>query len=150
MKKSIALFAIATVVGLGCSTASAQFKDADAAIDYREAAMTLMGSHFGRMGPVAKKEAPFDAEAIRANVAIFSTIAALPWVAYGPGTEGGAAKPSVWSDAKGFKQKQDDFKVAVTKLDAAAEKGDFDAFRVAFGAVGKSCKACHDSYREKD
>ncbi|MFT0547814.1 c-type cytochrome [Allopusillimonas ginsengisoli] len=150
MKKSIALFAIATVVGLGCSTASAQFKDADAAIDYREAAMTLMGSHFGRMAPVAKKEAPFDAEAIRANVAIFSTIAALPWVAYGPGTEGGEAKSNIWSDAEGFKQKQDDFKQAVTKLDAAAEAGDFDAFRVAFGAVGKSCKACHDSYRNKD
>lgn len=149
-KKSITLFVAAAVFGLACSTASAQFKDAEAAVDYREAAMTLMGSHFGRMGPVAKKEAPFDADAIRANVAVFSTLAALPWAAYAQGYEGGQAKPNIWSDAEGFKQKRDDFEQAVQKLDAAAEAGDFDAFRVAFGAVGKSCKACHDAYREKD
>jgi adenylosuccinate lyase len=150
MKQRIALFAAAALLGVAATPAHAQFKDADAAKDYREAVMTLMGSHFGRMGPVAKKEAPFDKEAIRANVAVLNTLANLPWVAFGPGTEGGESKPAIWKDPEGFKQAQDKFHTGMKKLNAAAEAGDFDAFRVAFGEVGKSCKSCHDSYREKD
>ncbi|TEA78086.1 c-type cytochrome [Allopusillimonas ginsengisoli] len=150
MKKRIALFATAAVVTLACMPAGAQFKDADAAIDYREAAMTLLGSHFGRMAPVAKKEAPYDKDAIKANVAILNTLATLPWAGFGEGTEGGDAKDEIWSDPEGFKQAEDKFHAGMKKLTAAADAGDFDAFRVAFGEVGKSCKSCHDSYREKD
>ncbi|HUG57298.1 MAG TPA: cytochrome c, partial [Candidimonas sp.] len=48
-----------------------------------------------------------------------------------------------------FKQAQDKFNTGMGKLTVAADAGDFDAFRVAFGEVGKSCKSCHDAYREK-
>jgi cytochrome c556 len=37
----------------------------------------------------------------------------------------------------------------VAKLDAAAKTGNVDQIKVAFGAVGQSCKACHDAYRAK-
>ena len=37
----------------------------------------------------------------------------------------------------------------VAKLDAAAKKGNLDAIKTAFGDVGGTCKACHDSYRAK-
>ncbi|MYN14737.1 cytochrome c [Pusillimonas sp. TS35] len=149
MKRSIVIFA-ATSALLASAPALAQFKDAEAAQEYRHAAMELMGSHFGRMAPVAKKEAPYDKEAIRANVAILNTLATLPWAGFGPGTEGGDAKPEIWKDPEGFKQAEDKFHAGMKKLTAAADAGDFDAFRVAFGEVGKSCKSCHDSYRTDD
>jgi cytochrome c556 len=36
----------------------------------------------------------------------------------------------------------------VAKLTAAAKTGNLDAVKTAFGAVGQSCKACHDAYRK--
>lgn len=149
MKRKLGLFAAAGLIALVSTPSMAQFAKAEDAVKYREAAMTLMGSHFGRMAPVAKKEAPYDKEKIKENVALLNVLAALPWVAYGPGTEGGEAKPKVWSDPEGFKKAQEQFNTGMVKLTAAADAGDFDAFRVAFGGVGKSCKSCHDSYREK-
>lgn len=149
MRKKLGLFVAAGLISLASTPSMAQFAKAKDAVKYREAAMTLMGSHFGRMGPVAKKEAPYDKDKIKENVALLNTLAALPWVAYGAGTEGGEAKAEIWSDPDGFKQAQDQFKAGMVKLTAAADAGDFDAFRVAFGTVGKSCKSCHDSYRKK-
>ena len=34
------------------------------------------------------------------------------------------------------------------KLNAAAKTGNLDAIKTAFGAVGQSCKACHDDFRK--
>lgn len=147
--KKLGLFVAAGLIALSSTPSMAQFAKAEDAVKYREAAMTLMGSHFGRMAPVAKKEAPYDKEKIKENVALLNVLAKLPWAAYGKGTEGGEAKAEVWSDAEGFKQAQEKFKTGLGKLTVAADAGDFDAFRVAFGEVGKSCKSCHDSYRKK-
>lgn len=58
------------------------------------------------------------------------------------------AKPEIWSDAAGFKQKEQAFQDGVAKLSAAADSGDLAKVRAAFGAVGASCKACHDAYRK--
>lgn len=147
MKKQI------TVLALACTTffsavANAQFAKPEDGIEYRQAAKVLLASHFGRMVPVIKGEVPYDAEAIKENVAILNTLAALPWVAFGPGFEGGDAKPEVWSDAKGFEEKRENFKVAIQNLSAAADSSDLNKLKAAFGKAGQSCKSCHDAYRK--
>lgn len=149
MKKKLAVLASATILALAATPSMAQFAKAEDAIDYRASAMLLIGSHFGRMAPVAKKEIPYNAEQIKANVAVLSVLAKLPWAGFAAaGSEGGDAKDDVWLDPEGFKQAEDDFLAAMDKLSVAADSGDFDAFRVAFGNTGKSCKACHDAYRK--
>jgi cytochrome c556 len=35
----------------------------------------------------------------------------------------------------------------VAKLNAAAKGGNLDAIKAAAGAVGQSCKACHDAFQ---
>jgi len=145
----LAFAACVSVTSLWPAAAHAQFAKPADAIKYRQSALALMGSHFGRMQPVIKGQAPYDAEQIKANVQILNTLAALPWAAFGPGTEGGDARPEVWSDAAGFQQKRERFAENMTKLTAAADSGDLDKLRAAFGDVGASCKACHDSYRKK-
>jgi len=151
MKKLSTLAAIAcvTLAPLWSTPAAAQFAKAEDAIKYRQSAFTLMSSHFGRMQPVVKGQAPFDAAQIKANVEVLKTLSALPWAGFGPGSEGGAALPKVWSDAEGFKQKREQLAEGIAKLSAAADAGDLDKLRVAFGDVGASCKACHDSFRKK-
>ena len=145
----LAAAACAIAVSVWSAPAQAQFAKPESAIKYRQAALTLMASHFGRMQPVVKGQAPYDAEQIKANVQLLNTLAALPWAGFGPGTEGGEARPEIWSDAAGFKQKQDALLENMAKLQVAADSGDLNKVRAAFGDVGASCKSCHDSYRQK-
>ncbi len=138
-----------------CSTlwagaAQAQFVKPDDAVNYRQSAMTLVASHFGRMQPVMKGQVPYDAAAIKANVELLKTLSALPWAAFVAGSEKNSeSRPEVWSDPAGFKAAQVKFEAAIDKLAAAANGGELDKVRVAFGDVGASCKACHDSYKVK-
>ena len=111
MKKLSMLAALAcmTVGPLLATSAQAQFAKPEDAVKYRQSALSLMASHFGRMTPVIKGQAPYDAAQIKANVEVLKTLSALPWTAFGAGTEGGDARPEIWSDAAGFKQKQQAF-----------------------------------------
>ncbi|MCD0502256.1 c-type cytochrome [Bordetella petrii] len=145
----LAAAACCGVMSLWSTPSLAQFAKPADAIKYRQSALTLMASHFGRMQPVVKGQAPYDAAQIKANVQLLNTLSELPWAGFGPGTEGGDALPEVWSDAAGFQQKRDRMKEAMGKLSAAADSGDLNQLRAAFGDVGASCKSCHDSYRKK-
>ena len=131
-------------------SAQAQFAKPEDAVKYRQSALQLIASHFGRMQPVMKGQVPYDAAAIKANVELLKTLSVLPWAGFVEGSQAGtSAKPEVWSDAAGFKAAQSKFEGAVDKLAVAANSGDLDRVRAAFGDVGASCKACHDSYRVK-
>jgi len=152
MKKLSLLAVTCSLLGsLWAGSAYAQFAKPEDAVKYRQSALTLINSHFGRMQPVIKGQAPYDAAAIKANVAILKTLSTLPWAGFTADSKGvtSSAKPDVWSDAAGFKAAQDKFNDAIGKLSAAADSGDLEKVRTAFGDVGASCKACHDSYRVK-
>ena len=151
MNSFAARFTLAGLLFGACTigTAHAQFAKPEDAIKYRQSALTLIGSHFGRMGPVVKGQSDYNAEQIKANVATLKTLSTLPWAGFGPGTEGGGARSEVWSDAAGFKQAQEKFLTSVDNLSAAADSGDLGKVRAAFGDTAASCKACHDSYRQK-
>jgi len=140
----VAVFSVAAV-----APAQAQFAKPEVAIKYRQSALTLLASHFGRMDGVVKGQVPYDVEAIKQNVAIVSMLAQLPWAAFGEGTEGGGARPEVWSKREGFDAAQVRLNGAVAELSAAADTGDLGKLREAFGKVGASCKACHDDYRKR-
>jgi len=151
MKKlSILLVSGALLSPLWMPTASAQFAKPEDAIKYRQSALVVLASQFGRMQPTIKGQVPYDAAAIKANVALVQTLSTLPWSAFGAGTQGNSSsKSEVWSDAAGFKAAQTKFEATVVKLSAAADSGDLDKLRTAYGDVSASCKACHDAYRVK-
>lgn len=150
--KIFASLAVAAIA-LGMSThASAQLEKAEDAIQYRQSALFVMGQHFGRIGAMANGKAPYDAKAAQDNADIVATLAHLPWVAFGPGTDKGArtkAKPNIWTEQGKFKEHADKMQTATTQLAAAAKTNNLDNLKVAFGDAAKSCKACHDNYRAK-
>jgi len=145
------LLTAAAVAGLMTALpAAAQFQKPEDAIKYRQSALTVMANHFGRIGAMAQGKVPFDAKAAADNAAIVSVMAHLPFTAFGEGTDKGAptrAKPEVWKEAAKFKAAQEKMVGEVAKLDAAAKAGNLDAIKAAAGAVGGSCKACHDDFR---
>lgn len=67
-------------------------------------------------------------------------------VAYGGKTR---ALPEIWSTYPKIAEKGEAYVNAVTALAAVAGDG-IDALRSKIGAVGKSCKGCHDNFREED
>jgi cytochrome c556 len=145
------LLAAATVAGLATALpAAAQWQKPEDAIKYRQSVFTVMANHFGRIGAMAQGRVPFDAKAAAENAVIVSDMAKLPWAAFGTGTDKGMpnrAKAEVWSDGAKFKAAADKMVAEVAKLDAAAKSGNLDQLKAAAGAVGSSCKACHDDFR---
>ncbi len=135
-----------------CSlSASAQFAKPEDAIKYRKSALTVMGTHFGRLGAMAQGRVPFDAKAAADNADIVANMAKLPWAAFVEGTDSGdtKAKPEIWKQSAKFKEAADKLQAESIKLAAAAHSGKEDAFKAAFTATAGTCKSCHDDFRAK-
>lgn len=147
--KRFAMFALAVVCAAVALPASAQFAKSEDAIKYRQSALFMMSQHFGRLGAMANGRVPYDAAAATMNAEVVADLAKLPWAAFGPGTEGGKAKPEIWKEQAKFKEHSDKLVAETGKLLVAAKAGNLDALKAAFGPAGASCKACHDSFRDK-
>lgn len=147
--QKLILATTATVLAIGTGAVFAQFQNAEKAVDYRESVFTVMGTHFGRIGAVVKGEAPFNKDEVAKNAAIVAMMSTLPWQAFGPGTEGGKAKPEVWSDNTKFKAASEKMQLAVADLNKVAQSGDQENIKKAFGAAGATCKGCHDDFKKK-
>ncbi len=143
---SAALAALTLTLAL---PAAAQFAKPEDAIKYRQSALSVMGTHFGRIGAMVNGRVPFDAAAAQQNAEVVAMMSSLPWQGFGPGTEGGRAKPEIWKESAKFKELGDDMNKKVAALNAASKTGNLDAIKTAFGAAGGSCKACHDAFQAK-
>lgn len=149
MKKALSI-ALAAAAIVSAAPAMAQFQKPEDAIKYRKAAFTVTAAHFSRIGAMANGRVPFDAKVAAENAALVETMSKLPWDAFGPGTDKGdtRALPAIWTEQAQFKAGADKFQAEAAKLNAAAKTGNLDAIKTAFGAVGQTCKACHDNYRK--
>jgi cytochrome c556 len=139
------------VAALLCAGGALAQQKPEDAIKYRQSALFLLGQHFGPIAAMAQAKIPFDKDAAARNAALAETFSKLPWDRFGPGTDQGntKAKPEVWTKQADFKAKADKMQSEVAKLAQVAKSGDFDALKAQVGETGKSCKACHDEYRNK-
>jgi len=147
--QKIVLATTATVLTIGSGFAFAQFQKPEDAIKYRQSAFTVMANSFGKIGAVVKGEAPYNKDEVVKNAAIVTMISTLPWQAFGPGTEGGKAQSDIWSDNAKFKSASEKMQLAVVDLNKAAQSGDLESIKKAFGTAGASCKNCHDDFKKK-
>jgi cytochrome c556 len=128
----------------------------------KEAALALMERRhedYERIGDAMKvisrelrADTP-DLAAVRQNAA---TIAALSpqvqsWFPAGTGPDVGdtEALAAIWENPQDFAAKARDFDRAAQAFNAAAQSGDVAAIRSAQADLGRTCKACHDLYREE-
>ncbi|GAB4090941.1 c-type cytochrome [Hydrogenophaga soli] len=143
---------IVLLTALACAAvpAMAQFQKPEDAVKYRQSAFSVMASHFGRLGAMASGKAPYDAKLAQENAAVVEFMSKLPWAGFTPSTEGvkSKAKPEVWMDKAKFDQGAEKMVAEVAKLNTAAKAGNLDALKAAFGETAKTCKACHDAFRE--
>jgi cytochrome c556 len=149
MKKTILSVFAATTLLAAASAQAISFKKPEEAVKYRQSTFSVMATHFGDIGAMVKGDQPFDAKAAAANADIVATLSALPWAAFGPGTEGGKAKPAIWKEMDKVKAGANDLQKAAADLKTAAASGNLDNVKKAFAATQKTCKSCHDSYKDK-
>ncbi len=147
--QKIVLASTAIALAISAGFAFAQFQKPEDAIKYRQSAFTVMSNSFAKIGAVVKGEAPYNKDEVAKNAAIVAMISTLPWQAFGPGTEGGKAQSDVWSDNAKFKAASEKMQLAVVDLNKAAQSGDLDSIKKAFGVAGASCKNCHDDFKKK-
>ena len=128
----------------------------------REQALALMkerhdnyekiGDAMKVIGRELKGDSP-DLAAVRSNADTIAALApqAASWFPQGTGPDVGKthAKAEIWQKPEDFKAKADDFSKAALAFQSATRGTDVDAMRTAQADLGKSCKACHDSYRSK-
>ena len=145
--------AAATVAGLLTALpAAAQFAKPEDAVKYRKAGMTMMGAHFGRIGAMAQGKVPFDGAVAASNAAAVAYFANFPFAGFVEGTAGtekGTPKANVWTDRAKFDAGAKKMQEETAKLAVAAKANNLDTLKAAFGEAAKTCKACHDDYRNE-
>ncbi len=150
--KTIALSAL-LLSGTAGSTAALAEGGHSKAIDYRNSVMTVLKWNMGAMGAVLKGERPYDRDQFKRHAQDLAGAAHLDLLAGFPeGSDEGEdtdARMDIWMDWKGFEEKYADLKTASRDLaETAAGSGGLQAIGPKFGAVGKACKACHDSFKD--
>jgi cytochrome c556 len=108
----------------------------------------------GKANKVLRRELSADAPdiaAVHSAAARISSLAgkASNWFPHGTGPEVGktGAKPEIWKQQADFNARLRDFQGAARALRQAAARGDGNAAKAGYASLGKTCKACHDSYR---
>lgn len=98
-----------------------------------------------------KSDAP-DLAVIRTSAATINDLArkSANWFPAGTGQDvlpKTRALPAIWQKPEDFAAKDRDLREAAEAFHAAAQAGDLTQVNDRFEALGKTCKACHDTYR---
>jgi cytochrome c556 len=149
MKKAVSIAALAAL-GLSVALdAAAQAKPEDL-VKQRKAAFTLTAKYFAPIGAMVQGKAPYDAAVVARNAGYLEVLSKMPWDGFQASTadvKDTRAKPEAYREMDKFNAGAEKMQAEIAKLASAAKAGDQNAVKAAFGAVGQSCKACHDAYR---
>ena len=147
MKPVSALLMLCAAIGLAACSGTPVEKGPNS--EARTAAFKKMMPDFTSMGKMVKDEEPYDVEKFKTAAASFDTLSKAPFEHFTSDGEGkdGDTLPNIWTDAAKFKAEEDKFHAAVAVLNEKAQAGNLADIKVAYGDVGASCKACHDTFR---
>ncbi len=138
----LAVFLTAIIGATATSAADDPIKD-------RKELMKANGKSLKGVVAMLKGEVAYDGVVAEKAMKDVNTSLATFVTLFPKGSEIGgetAAKPEIWDNKVEFDSIAKDLQAATTKA-AAAASGGLDAFKVAFGDVGKACKSCHEKFR---
>ncbi len=147
---------VGIVVGV-CALAAAGAAlalDVDAAIKARHDYFHGVGKANKALSEELKKPAPVVADLAQYAAVLDAEAPKLgTYFPAGTGLDTGlktGARPDIWSKPAEFKKDADAFAVAAHNLNAAAKGGDLAAIKTAAGALGGTCKTCHETFRKEE
>lgn len=155
--KAVMSLALSGSLLLASAAVAQDGDEIEGAIEYRQAALSTLGWNFGPLGAMAKGDMDYDAEEAAMRAERVKQLSVMPWEGFVEGSlqsdEHGidtGALAEIGADWQDFEDKQRRMQEEAAKLAEVAANGDFAALREQVAATGKSCKSCHDDYREEE
>ena len=154
--KAASFLGILTATGIiltsGLSLASDPMEDA---IKARKALMTLYGMNIGQLGAMAKGEMEYDPAKAKTAAVNLNTLASMNHSAVWPMGSDSTAMPDktkakliAWTTYPASAKISKNLIAASASMVAVADQG-LDKVQANIGAIGKTCGACHNEFREK-
>jgi cytochrome c556 len=120
-------------------------------VSKRQAIFKQLTKTLEPMGLVVRDHKAYDPQEFKANALSLQHLSSQPWALFT--SEGNypptRAKPEVWSKATEFKLAQDSYMAAVEALVKAAATGELPVLRTRVEELQKSCKDCHNRFRNE-
>lgn len=144
----LTLVACAAVVGI--SFTAPAMADSDGEIRYRQSVMKAIGGHMGAIVAILKGQTG-NAGNLAAHTQGMADLSKVTGSIFPEGSDFGetTALPAIWEKPDEFAKAVKMFQDAAAGMNTAAMSGDMAAAGAAFGGLGKSCKNCHETFREK-
>lgn len=147
--RSSSLIAIATVFALTACNDTAKDTHPDQLVTKRRGIFKQFMRTLEPMGMVARNRKDYNPREFNVSALALEKLATQPWAYFTqdsnyPPTH---AKPEVWKQPVEFKQAQENYRTTVSQLVKAAQGGNLDIIRTAVNEVQKSCKTCHNQFR---
>ncbi len=125
--------------------------DVEKAVDYRQAVMNVFAWNVTSMRDMVKGETAFDAAVFARHAKDLASAAQLELMAAFPEdsiNDESDAREEIWLDFKKFQDKHQALREQSAKLAEVAAGGDEAAMKEQFGAAAKTCKGCHDDFKD--
>lgn len=147
---SRALLALVVLGVLPTAGADDEFSPAQA-IKARQSAYFLMGQQLAKINATIKGDVPFDEAALEMNAHLLVLLNKTVPSYYPAGSDKGStkAKADIWKSMPDFTRLAHNSQAEAEKLGTAIATGDMAQIKAAYGSTSRSCRACHDSYKEK-
>jgi cytochrome c556 len=151
--KSIVAVLLITAAANVCHAQEDDF-DPEPVIEGRQSALRDIGGAFKGINDELKKSSPVLA-VIRQYSQQIEDLSKQQKFWFPPGTGPETeiemqAKPEIWKKPAEFKKGQDAMSEQAAKLTKVAAGSDVGAIKSQWQALGKTCKGCHDQFREED
>lgn len=148
-----AVGAAVLLMGAAQSSLAQSPTPAEKSIEYRQALYKVVAGNFGPLAQNAQGKLELAPGAARKYAERLAAIADFTRDAYPDISREGKtkAKRGIWSERAEFDKLLNDFNSATRALAVVTARADAkpEDFKAAVGAVGNTCKGCHDKFREK-
>ena len=148
----LALTAALSTTIIGPAAFAADDERAQAVTETRQGLLKVMGYYLGPIVGMARQQIPYDADMVQANAEKIAALAPMIPDVFRTDTRENdvetEALDGIWENAEDFAAKAATTGERATALAAAAQLDQGSAMK-AFGALGGSCKSCHDDYRQQ-
>ena len=152
MTKNLVAAAVAVTLGGLAGLAAAQAKP-DVLVKQRQAAMTLIGKYWGPIAGMASgKVSPYNADVVARNATYLENLAQMPWDGFHESTKdekNTKALPAIWSQKAKFDELAQRLQTETAKLGELARAKEEAGVQQPYAAVGKTCGACDENFRQK-
>jgi len=149
MSRLSLLIVIGAVIGLAACNDTPKDTHPDQLVTKRRAIFKQFTRTLEPMGLVARDRKDYNPRELNISALELEKLSKQPWAYFTPDSNYPPthAKTEVWQKPAEFKEAQDKYLVSVSHLVKAAQGGDLDLIRPAVNDVQKSCKSCHNQFR---